>query len=121
MAGTACGLAGSVRHTPGFQSRAAQSVLPAPERLGGFRKNLRGTSFSKWPIAGRTGTFIGDAYQSWDWYAAKPDRNGFELYLALDDVFDSVDQNLGSERPAFFRAAFGWTLRAPDRWNIGVE
>ena len=91
MAGTACGLVGSVRHPPGLS------------------------------IPGCTVCSSGYAYQSWDWYAAKPDRNGFELYLALDDVFDSADQNLGGERPAFFRAAFGWTLRVADRWNIGVE
>ncbi len=93
----------------------------ATDRIGGFRTNLRGTYFSKWPISGRAGTFVGDAHQIWDWYAAKPIRDRFELYFALGNLLDSVDPNLGGDRPTLFRADFGRTIRGGIRWNIGAE
>ena len=90
-------------------------------RWGGFRTNLRGTYFGKWPIAGRSGTVVSDAYQVWDWYAAKPIKAGFETYFALDNLFDSTDSRLQGERPTFYRADFGRTVRIGLRWNFGMK
>ena len=91
----------------------------ATERLGGLRTNFRGTYFSSWPISGRSGTsFTGDAYQIWDWYLAKPVRSGVEMYIAVDNLFDSTDPNLAGAQPTFFRPDPGRTLRVGMRWNL---
>ena len=90
-------------------------------RWGGLRTNFRGTYFSKWPIVGRSGTFVGGGYQLWDWYIAKPLRVGSEVYFALDNLFDSTDSNLAAAQPSFFRADPGRTLRVGMRWNFGVK
>lgn len=91
------------------------------DRLGGLRTNFRGMYFGRWPIAGRSGTFIGNAYQLWDWYVAKPIKAGFEAYGACDNLFNSKDANLASASPSFFRADPGRTFRVGLRWNFGVE
>lgn len=93
----------------------------ATNRLGGLRTNFRGTYFSKWPIAGRGGSFLGDAYQIWDWYVAKPIKAGTELYASVDNLFDSTDRNLRGPDPTFFRADPGRTFRVGLRWSFGVE
>ena len=90
-------------------------------RLGGLRTNLRGTYFGTWPVVGRTGTAVNQAYQIWDWYVAKPVNAGFEMYVALDNLFDSVDPNLATTPPSFFRADFGRTFRVGVRWNFRRE
>ena len=90
-------------------------------RWGGLRTNFRGTYFSKWPIAGRSGSFIGDGYQVWDWYVAKPVAAGSEVYFALDNLFDSTDSNLHAAEPSFFRADPGRTFRVGMRWNFARE
>ncbi|MYA79598.1 MAG: TonB-dependent receptor, partial [Acidobacteriia bacterium] len=90
-------------------------------RWGGLRTNFRGTYFSKWPIAGRSGSFIGNAYQVWDWYIAKPVAAGSEFYFALDNLFDSTDSNLQAADPSFFRADPGRTFRVGMRWNFGRD
>ena len=90
-------------------------------RLGGLRTNFRGTYFSKWPIAGRSGTFVGGGYQLWDWYIAKPLGAGSEVYFALDNLFASKDSNLAAAEPSFFRADPGRTFRIGLRWNFKSE
>ena len=91
------------------------------DRLGGFRTNLRSTYFSKWPIAGRTGTFLGESHQLWDYYLAKPIKAGVEVYTAIDNLSNSMDSNLMGERPSFYRAGPGRTIGVGIRWNLGVE
>ncbi len=103
------------RHNGNFR------VWWSADRWGGLRVNFRGTYFSKWPIAGRAGSFIGDGYQIWDWYAAKPIAAGTELYASVDNLFDSTDSNLTGDRPTFFRADPGRTFRIGLRWSFGVE
>ncbi len=103
------------RHNGNFR------VLWSTRRRGGFRTNLRGTYFSRWPIAGSTGSFVADAYQIWDWYAAKPIWAGTEAYVSLDNLFDSVDSNLSAAEPTFFRADPGRVFRIGLRWSFGSE
>ena len=91
------------------------------DRWGGLRTNFRGTYLGKWPIVGRSGSFIGDAYQVWNWYIAKPLRAGSEVYFALNNLFDSTDLNLAAARPSFFRADPGRTFRVGWRWNFGAK
>ena len=96
-------------------------IFYSTDRLGGLRTNLRGTYFGKWPIAGRTGTSIGDTYQIWDWYLAKPLKRGVELFAAADNLLDSRDSGLTAIQPTFFRADPGRLLRVGMRWRFGVE
>lgn len=103
------------RHNGNFR------VWWSTDRWGGLRANFRGTYFSKWPIAGRGGSFIGDGYQIWDCYAAKPIARGTEIYAAVDNLFDSKDANLNAAQPVFFRADPGRTFRVGMRWNFGKE
>ena len=91
------------------------------DRLGGLRTNFRGTYLGKWPIVGRRATLIADSYQLWDWYLAKPLRSGWEVYGAVDNLFDSIDSNLGGPDPTYYRADPGRTLRIGMRWTFGVE
>ncbi len=91
------------------------------DRLGGLRTNFRGTYLGKWPIVGRSATLVADAYQIWDWYFAKPLGAGFELYGLVDNIFDSIDSNLDSPNPTFYRADPGRGFRIGMRWNFGVE
>ena len=91
------------------------------DRLGGLRTNFRGTYLGKWPIVGRRATLIADAYQLWDWYVAKPLGSGFEMYGAVDNLFDSIDSNLERPNPTFFRADPGRTLRIGMRWTFSAE
>ncbi len=91
------------------------------DRLGGLRTNFRGTYLGKWPIVGRRSTLIADSYQLWDWYLAKPWGSGFEIYGAVDNLFDSIDSNLEGPSPSYFRADPGRTLRIGMRWTFGAE
>lgn len=91
------------------------------DRLGGLRSNFRGTYLGKWPIVGRRSTLIADAYQLWDWYLAKPIGSGFEIYGAVDNLFDSIDSNLEGPNPSFVRADPGRTVRVGMRWSFGAE
>ena len=91
------------------------------KRLGGLRTNFRGTYLGKWPIVGRRSTLIADSYQLWDWYVAKPLGSGFEIYGAVDNLFDSIDSNLDGPNPTFYRADPGRTMRIGMRWSFGTE
>lgn len=91
------------------------------DRLGGLRTNFRGTYLGKWPIVGRRATLIVDSYQLWDWYMAKPLGSGFEIYGAVDNLFDSIDSNLDGPDPVYYRADPGRTLRVGMRWTFGAE
>ena len=108
-------LSGRHRHHGNFR------IFYSPSRLGGLRTNLRGTYFSKWPVSGRGGTLLGDAYQIWDWYVAKPLSRGMELYFVVDNLFDSRDSGLESAQPAFLRADPGRLVRVGMRWNFKSE
>ena len=89
--------------------------------LGGLRTNLRGTHFGKWPVSGRGGTALGDAYQMWDWYVAKPISLGTEVFFVVDNLFDSKDSSLNAARPSFLRADPGRLFRVGMRWSFTRE
>ena len=108
-------LSGRHRHHGNFR------IFYSSSQLGGWRTNLRGTYFSKWPVSGRGGTLLGDAYQIWDWYVAKPLSRGMELYFVVDNLFDSRDSGLESAQPAFLRADPGRLVRVGMRWNFKSE
>ena len=108
-------LSGRHRHHGNFR------IFYSSSPLGGWRTNLRGTYFSKWPVSGRGGTLLGDAYQIWDWYVAKPLSRGMELYFVVDNLFDSRDSGLESAQPAFLRADPGRLVRVGMRWNFKSE
>ena len=108
-------LSGRHRHHGNFR------IFYSSSRLGGLRTNLRGTYFSKWPVSGRGGTLLGDAYQTWDWYVAKPISRGTELYFAVDNLFDSRDLGLEADQPTFLRADPGRLIRVGLRWTFKRE
>ena len=98
-------------------------------RMGGWRTNLRGTYFGKWPSYGAQDTptygaqeiLFGDAYQIWDWYVAKPVAQGAEIFFAVDNLFNSKDPNLKAAQPSFLRVEPGRLFRVGMRWTFGRE
>ena len=98
-------------------------------RMGGWRTNLRGTYFGKWPSSGARDTptygsqkiLFGDAYQIWDWYVAKPVSQGAEIFFAMDNLFDSKDPNLNATQPSFLRVDPGRLFRVGMRWTFKRE
>ena len=108
-------LSGRHRHHGNFR------IFYSSSRLGGWRTNLRGTYFSKWPVSGRGGTRLGDAYQIWDWYVAKPLSRGMELFFVVDNLFDSQDPGLEAAQPNFLRADPGRLIRVGMRWRFNRE
>ncbi len=63
-------------------------------------------------------TVVSDAYQVWDWYAAKPIKAGLETYFAFDNLLDSTDSHLKDAQPTFYRTDFGRTFRVGMRWSF---
>ena len=108
-------LSGRHRHHGNFR------IFYSSSRLGGWRTNLRGTYFSKWPVSGRGGTLIGAAHQIWDWYVAKPTSRGTELFFVVDNLFDSKDSYLNAAQPSFLRADPGRLFRVGMRWRFNRE
>ena len=108
-------LSGRHRHHGNFR------IFYSSSRLGGWRTNLRGTYFSKWPVSGRGGTLLGDAHQIWDWYVAKPISRGTELFFVVDNLFDSKDAYLNAAQPSFLRADPGRLFRVGMRWRFNRE
>ena len=108
-------LSGRHRHHGNFR------IFYSSSRLGGWRTNLRGAYFSKWPVSGRGGTMLGDAYQIWDWYVAKPIARGAELFFVVDNLFDSKDSSLDAAQPSFLRADPGRLFRVGMRWSFNRE
>ncbi len=108
-------LSGRHRHHGNFR------IFYSSSRLGGLRTNLRGTYFGKWPVSGRGGTALGDAYQIWDWYVAKPISRGTELFFVVDNMFDSKDSSLNVAQPSFLRADPGRLFRIGMRWSFNRE
>lgn len=108
-------LSGRHRHHGNFR------IFYSSNRLGGWRTNLRGTYFSKWPVSGRGGLLIGDAHQIWDWYVAKPIARGVEMYFVVDNLLDSRDPGLDLNSPSFLRADPGRLVRVGLRWSFNRE
>ena len=108
-------ISGRHRHHGNFR------IFYSSSRLGGWRTNLRGTYFSKWPVAGSGGTLLGDAYQIWDWYVAKPLPRGMELFFVVDNLFDSRDPGLEAAQPTFLRSDPGRLIRVGMRWRFNRE
>ena len=108
-------LSGRHRHHGNFR------IFYSSNRFGGWRTNLRGTYFSKWPVSGRGGLLIGDAHQIWDWYVAKPIARGVEMYFVVDNLLDSKDPGLDANSPSFLRADPGRLIRVGLRWSFNRE
>ena len=108
-------LSGRHRHHGNFR------IFYSSNRFGGWRTNLRGTYFSKWPVSGRGGLLIGDAHQIWDWYVAKPIARGVEMYFVVDNLLDSRDPGLDANSPSFLRADPGRLIRVGLRWSFNRE
>ncbi len=108
-------LSGRHRHHGNFR------IFYSSSRFGGWRTNLRGTYFSKWPVSGRGGTILGDAHQIWDWYVAKPLSRATELFFVVDNLFDSKDAYLNAAQPSFLRADPGRLFRVGMRWRFNLE
>ena len=108
-------LSGRHRHHGNFR------IFYSSSRLGGWRTNLRGTYFSKWPVSGRGGLLIGDAHQIWDWYVAKPIARRVEMYFVVDNLLDSKDPGLDANSPSFLRADPGRLIRVGLRWSFNRE
>ena len=108
-------LSGRHRHHGNFR------IFYSSSRFGGWRTNLRGTYFSKWPVSGRGGTLLGSAHQIWDWYVAKPIGRGVELYFVVDNMLDSRDPGLDANSPSFLRADPGRLIRVGMRWSFNRE
>jgi outer membrane receptor for ferrienterochelin and colicins len=88
-----------------------------------FNANLRGSFYSKW-IASRNETTnvetIAAPFQLWDLYGAKSLPKGFEVFAAMDNMFDSKDPNSGTNQ-AIFRPEAGRTFRLGVRWSLDRE
>ena len=108
-------LSGRHRHHGNFR------IFYSSTRFGGWRTNLRGTYFSKWPVSGRGGLLIGEAHQIWDWYVAKPIARGVEMYFVVDNLLDSKDPGLDANSPSFLRADPGRLVRVGLRWSFNRE
>ncbi len=108
-------LSGRHRHHGNFR------IFYSSTRFGGWRTNLRGTYFSKWPVSGRGGLLIGDAHQIWDWYVAKPVARGVEMFFVVDNLLDSKDPGLDANSPSFLRADPGRLVRVGLRWSFNRE
>ena len=108
-------LGGRHRHHGNFR------IFYSSTRFGGWRTNLRGTWFGKWPVSGRGGSLIGDAHQIWDWYVAKPIARGVEMYFVVDNLLDSRDPGLDANSPSFLRADPGRLVRVGLRWSFNRE
>ena len=108
-------LSGRHRHHGNFR------IFYSSSRLGGLRMNLRSTYLSKWAVSGRGGTALGDAYQIWDWYVAKPISRGTELFFVVDNLFDSRDSSLNTTQPSFLRADPGRLFRVGMRWRFSRD
>lgn len=94
----------------------------------GFRTNLRGSFYSNWIVSRTTAGVetVAPAFQLWDWYGAKSVKKGFEVFGAIDNLFDNQDPNTGRLSPtgtplAINRAEFGRTFRLGLRWTFGKE
>ncbi len=114
------------KQTGGFLSQRHKHhgnlrVWWSTERFGGIRTNFRGSYLGKWPILGPRATTVLDSYQLWDWYLAKRLRKGFEIYGAVDNMFDSVDSNLEATNPTYYRADPGRTFRVGLRWTFAGD
>ncbi len=108
-------LSGRHRHHGNFR------IFYSSSRFGGWRTNLRGTYFSKWPVSGRGGLLIGEAHQIWDWYVAKPIARGVEMFFVVDNLLDSKDPGLDANSPSFLRADPGRLVRVGLRWSFNRE
>ncbi len=85
-----------------------------------FNANLRGSFYSKWIVSRNETTnaeTIAAPFQLWDLYGAKSLPKGFEVFAAMDNMFDSRDPNSGTNL-AIFRPEAGRTFRLGIRWSL---
>jgi outer membrane receptor for ferrienterochelin and colicins len=88
-----------------------------------FNVNLRGSFYSKWIVSRNETTnveTIASPFQLWDLYGAKSLPKGFEVFAAMDNMFDSKDPNSGTAQP-IFRPEAGRTFRIGIRWSLEKE
>jgi outer membrane receptor for ferrienterochelin and colicins len=100
------------RHQGSFQAAYSSSRT-------GITTNLRGTFFSTAPVvslrSGPPGMEYG--YALWNFYASKTLPGGLQMFGALDNLFNSTDQNLMRPQPTYYRADYGRTWRLGMRWQ----
>jgi outer membrane receptor protein involved in Fe transport len=56
-------------------------------------------------------------YALWNFYASKTLPGGLQMFGALDNLFNSTDQNLMRPQPTYYRADYGRTWRLGMRWQ----
>jgi outer membrane receptor for ferrienterochelin and colicins len=85
----------------------------------GLNANLRGSFYSHW-IATHDNTgapVLGKAFRLWDAYASKSIAKGFQVYAAVDNMFNSKDPNSGIS-DEIFRPEAGRTFRIGVNWTL---
>jgi len=84
----------------------------------GITTNLRGSFYSHWLLNSVAGT-RGLPFQIWDAYIAKSWRQGFQSFLAVDNLNNSRDRKLQLPTPTFDRPDIGRTWRLGLRYRFG--
>ena len=93
----------------------------------GFTANLRGSFASDWvaaraTVAGQPVDTLAPGYSIWDAYASQRVVRGLNAFVAVDNLADSQDPNLGKLSAtgtplAIYRPDVGRTFRAGVRWS----
>lgn len=83
----------------------------------GINTNLRGSFYSHWLLNATTGT-RGLPFQIWDAFAAKDLRQGFQAFVAVDNLNNSRDGKLQLTPASFDRPDYGRTLRLGLRYRF---
>ena len=99
-------LTGRHRHQGAARVNWAPTSLPV-------RAEFRGAFYSSWLA---TATTRADAFALWDALAAWRVKPLVELFVAVDNVFDSQDPNTGTSA-AIYRPEIGRTWRTGLRWT----
>ena len=93
----------------------------------GFTANIRGSFASEWvaaraTVGGLPVDTLAPGYSIWDAYASQRVVRGLNAFVAVDNVADSQDQNIGKVSAtgaplAIYRPDVGRTFRAGVRWS----
>ena len=93
----------------------------------GFTANLRGSFASEWvaaraTIGGQPVDTMAPGYAIWDAYASQRIVRGLNAFVAVDNLADNQDQNVGKVSAtgtplAIYRPDVGRTFRAGIRWS----
>jgi outer membrane receptor for ferrienterochelin and colicins len=94
----------------------------------GLRANLRGTFYSAW-INSRAASGVetlGKGFQLWDAFISQRIVQGLALFVAVDNLADNQDPNVGVQLPSgspasILRPEVGRTARFGLRWNWSAK